>query len=94
MAYVGSCRTEREQSVDLGITIFLIAWVGYMGWLFPPPPSLDAEQIAKVYLDNAVGINHTYLFLEYYWSELNGIGQTNPLRVGTESWAAGLSFEF
>ncbi len=45
-------------------------------------------------LDTAVGINHTYLFAEYYWSELSGIGQSHPLRVGDRTWALGLSFEF
>lgn len=45
-------------------------------------------------LDANIGINHSYLFIEYYWSELNGLGQNNALRVGSRSWAAGLSFEF
>ncbi len=44
-------------------------------------------------LDTAVGINHTYVFAEYYWSVLNGIGQDHPLRIGTNTWSAGLSFE-
>jgi hypothetical protein len=45
-------------------------------------------------LDNTVGINQTHIFIEYYLSHLNGIGQDHPLRVGTSSWAAGLAFEF
>ncbi len=57
--------------------------------------ALDAiDPSAALQLDNSVGINHTYLFAEYYLAALNGIGQSNALRVGTSSWAAGLAFEF
>jgi hypothetical protein len=45
-------------------------------------------------MDNAIGINNTFLFLEYYWLSLNGLGQSNALHVGSQSWAAGLAFEF
>lgn len=44
-------------------------------------------------MDNTLGINGTYLFAEYYWLGLNGIGQSAPLRVGTTSWTAGFAFE-
>ncbi|HEY8074122.1 MAG TPA: MXAN_2562 family outer membrane beta-barrel protein [Labilithrix sp.] len=57
--------------------------------------SLDAlDPGASVNMDNATGINSTYLFLEYYSLALDGIGQAHPLRVGTSTWCAGLSFEF
>lgn len=49
---------------------------------------------AAVNLDQSVGINNTYLYGEVYFSTLNGIGQSNALRVGTNTWAAGLAFEF
>lgn len=45
-------------------------------------------------MDNAVGINTTFLFAEYYWLGLNGLGQENALYVGTNTWAAGLGMEF
>jgi hypothetical protein len=45
-------------------------------------------------MDSAVGINNTYIYAEYYWLNLNGLGQDNALYVGTRSWAAGLAFEF
>jgi hypothetical protein len=45
-------------------------------------------------MDNAIGINNTYIYIEYYWLNLNGIGQTHALHVGSNSWAAGLAFEF
>jgi hypothetical protein len=44
--------------------------------------------------DNAMGVNHTYLYFEYYMSNLTGIGQSDALRVGNSSWVLGLSFEF
>ncbi|HVH41786.1 MAG TPA: MXAN_2562 family outer membrane beta-barrel protein [Labilithrix sp.] len=45
-------------------------------------------------MDNATGINNTYLYAEYYWLGLNGLGQDKALYVGTNTWAAGLAFEF
>lgn len=44
--------------------------------------------------DNAIGINGTYLYAEYYWLNLNGLAQDKVLYVGTNTWAAGLAFEF
>jgi hypothetical protein len=45
-------------------------------------------------LDNSVGINNTYLYAEYYLAALTGIAQDHPLQVGTDTWCAGLAFEF
>lgn len=46
-------------------------------------------------MDLATGINNTYLYAEYYWLSLtNGLGQDKALYVGTNTWAAGLAFEF
>jgi hypothetical protein len=57
--------------------------------------ALDAlDKGASRNMDNATGINNTYLFLEEYWLTLDGLGQTNALRVGTNTWSAGLAFEF
>jgi len=57
--------------------------------------ALDAlDKGASRNMDNATGINNTYIFFEAYWLGLNGIGQDNPLRIGTTSWASGLAFEF
>ena len=44
--------------------------------------------------DEAMGVNHTYLYAEYYSLDLSGIGQTSALRVGNSSWCTGLAFEF
>jgi hypothetical protein len=57
--------------------------------------ALDAlDPGASRNMDNATGINNTYLYIEAYWLSLNGLAQTNALHVGTSSWAAGLAFEF
>jgi len=57
--------------------------------------ALDSlDQYASRNMDNATGINNTYVYIEAYWMALNGIGQTDALRIGTVSWAAGLTFEF
>ena len=57
--------------------------------------ALDAlDPGASVNMDNAVGINSTYLYGEYYLAAINGIGQDHPLLVGTDTWCAGLAFEF
>jgi hypothetical protein len=44
-------------------------------------------------LDEAVGINHSYLYAEYFVANLNNFGGT-ALRVGTNAFAFGLAFEF
>ncbi|MBX3190661.1 MAG: hypothetical protein KF819_26915 [Labilithrix sp.] len=57
--------------------------------------ALDAlDRGASRNMDNATGINNTYVYFEYYVLGLNGIGQEAPLRIGTASWATGLAFEF
>lgn len=57
--------------------------------------ALDSlDRGATVNMDNAIGINNTYIYLEYYWLNLNGLWQQHALYVGTASWAAGLAFEF
>lgn len=57
--------------------------------------ALDAlDQGASRNMDNATGINNTYVFFEGYSLALNGIGQSHALHVGTSTWAMGLAFEF
>lgn len=54
--------------------------------------ALDAQAARD--FDNAMGVNHTYFFAEYFSSDLTGFGQSNALRVGASSYALGLAFEF
>jgi hypothetical protein len=53
------------------------------------------EQTARD-ADNSLGINNSYIFAEYYDSELDGFGSSNSkrLNVGTRSWVVGLAIEF
>ncbi len=64
----------------------------FAGGLGIPLDFLDSGSSRN--MDNAAGINNTYLYAEYYWLNLNGLGQDKALYVGTNTWAAGLAFEF
>lgn len=56
--------------------------------------ALDAiDPGASRNMDNATGINNTYVYFEQYWLSLDGFGG-GDLRVGTKTWAMGLAFEF
>jgi hypothetical protein len=45
--------------------------------------------------DESVGVNNTYAFAEYTRADLDGLGiQSDPLRVGGQSWTFGLAVEF
>jgi hypothetical protein len=57
--------------------------------------ALDAlDPSASRNMDNATGINNTYAYVEYYWLTLDGIAQSHALYVGSNSWTAGIAFEF
>jgi hypothetical protein len=57
--------------------------------------ALDAlDSGASRNMDNAIGINNTYFYAEWYWLNLNGLGQDKALYVGTSTYAMGLAFEF
>jgi hypothetical protein len=49
---------------------------------------------AAVSLDQATGINHTYLFGEWMFANLDNFGSSSGLRVGTSTFCGGLAFEF
>ena len=44
-------------------------------------------------LDESVGINHSYLYLEWMKSNLDGFGSGTQMRVGASTWSLGLAFE-
>jgi hypothetical protein len=44
--------------------------------------------------DNTMGVNHTYLFFEYFSSNFSTLGPASQLRVGATTWAMGLAVEF
>jgi hypothetical protein len=53
------------------------------------------DEYAAKNFDQQAGVNNTYLFGEYMWSNYQGLGlQSDPLRVGDVTWVAGLAWEF
>jgi hypothetical protein len=44
--------------------------------------------------DNEFGVNHSYIFFEYYWAWVDGFGSGNRMNVGDDSWVLGLALEF
>jgi len=52
------------------------------------------DQRAAVSLDQAAGINHTYVFGEWMLANLDNFGSSSGLRVGTNTFCGGLAFEF
>jgi len=43
--------------------------------------------------DNSLGINNSYIFAEWYGSELDAFGSTKRLNVGANTWVLGLAIE-
>ena len=52
------------------------------------------DRRATTSLDEATGINHTYLFGEWMLANLDNFGSSSGLRVGTMTICGGLAFEF
>jgi hypothetical protein len=44
-------------------------------------------------MDAATGVNNSYLFVEWYVSQLDGFGSGDQMQVGTNTWMLGLAFE-
>lgn len=44
--------------------------------------------------DSTFGLNHSYLFGEWFVSDLSGFGSSSRLNVGTNTWVVGLAVEF
>jgi hypothetical protein len=55
----------------------------------------ELDEHASIEIDNEWGVNHTYFFFEYMFSNLNGLGTTDHsvMRIGTHTWVVGLAFE-
>ena len=55
---------------------------------------LDAlDQDAAVQMDASTGINNSYLFFEWYYSDLDGFGSGEQMQIGDNTWFIGLAFE-
>jgi hypothetical protein len=44
-------------------------------------------------LDAMHGVNHSYVFLEWFRSDLDGFGSGDHMQVGTSTWMAGIALE-
>lgn len=53
---------------------------------------LDEE--SAVQMDTTSGVNNSYIFLEWYVSDLSGFGSGDRMQVGDNTWMTGLAFEF
>ncbi len=45
-------------------------------------------------MDQETGINHSYLFVELHYADVNGFGASNKLTLSDTTLATGLAFEF
>lgn len=52
------------------------------------------DRRAAASLDQSMGINHTYLFGEYYRLDLDGFGSDTVMHIGAETFAVGLAMDF
>ena len=44
-------------------------------------------------LDSTFGVNNSYLFFEWYNSDLDGFGAGDQMQMGTNTWMLGLALE-
>jgi hypothetical protein len=52
---------------------------------------LDPRSAAR--LDETTGVNHAYIFGEFMRANLNGLGATPTMYLGSTSWVVGLAFD-
>lgn len=70
---------------------------GTFGWVLHPGLSFLLDVIdpsAARTMDAELGINHTYLFIEMNYANINGFGASNKLNLSDLTYNAGLAFEF
>ncbi|WP_437726891.1 MXAN_2562 family outer membrane beta-barrel protein [Sorangium sp. So ce861] len=51
------------------------------------------DRRASSQLDETTGINHTYLFGEWMYANLDGLGSSPQMHVGTSTWVLGLALD-
>ena len=72
-------------------------WGGTLGWVMNPGGAflLDVlDPSAARTIDAELGINHTYLFCEFNYANINGFGASNKMNLSDTSLNAGIAFEF
>jgi hypothetical protein len=53
---------------------------------------IDRDDVRSA--DTSIGMNHSYIFAEWYRSMLDGFGSDDQLDAGTDTWMLGLALEF
>jgi hypothetical protein len=70
---------------------------GVIGWQLNPGLALRLDALepgASKKLDQATGINHTYLFGEFQLTRLRNFGVGNSIDLGDKTFFAGIAIEF
>jgi hypothetical protein len=70
---------------------------GTWGWVFNPGLAFQLDIIdpgAARAMDAELGINHSYVFAELHWANVDGFGAANKLVLSDLTWNVGLAFEF
>jgi hypothetical protein len=73
------------------------AYGGTFGFVLHPGLAIQLDFIERAVaktLDAELGINHTYLFCELNYANVNGFGAGNKLNLGDTMLNAGMAFEF
>lgn len=72
-------------------------WGGTFGWVMNPGGAflLDIlDPSAAKTIDAELGINHTYLFCEFHYADVTGLGAPNKMNLSDTTLNAGIAFEF
>ena len=72
-------------------------WGGTFGWVMNPGGAflLDVlDPSAAKIIDAELGINHTYLFCEFHYADISGLGAANKMNLSDTTLNAGIAFEF
>jgi hypothetical protein len=70
---------------------------GTFGWVLKPGISLLLDVLdppAARTIDAELGINHTYVFAELNYLNIDGFGSSDKLTLSDLTWNVGLAFEF
>jgi hypothetical protein len=70
---------------------------GTFGWVLNPGLAFQLDVIDPAVartMDAELGINHSYVFAELHWANIDGFGASNKMVLSDLSWNVGLAFEF
>lgn len=80
--------TARDDSGTLGRDAS-IGWQFALGAMLHLDP---LDRASALEMDTDTGVNNSYIFVEWYYSDLDGFDGSD-MQVGTSTWMAGLAFE-